>query len=164
MEWESDSPCLSHTYPGLGHSSPGKHSSWDLEFGNCGAIPGWRVLLTVERLIERRWRRKIWWEIPVEESPAAMEARRYCWVMCRGWSHHHSLSFPTCHLQLNNKEGGASDTWCTELQSRTPARGAPLCAWRPEQQRRTPGKGALYVPEVGEIQRKTGQRGLLIAS
>ena len=123
MEWESDNPCLSHTYPGLGHRSPGKHSSWGLEFGNCRAIPGWRLLLTVERLIKRRWGRKIWWEMPVEESPAAMEARGYCWVMCRGWSHHHSLSLPTCRLQLNNREGGASNTWCTELQSRTPARG-----------------------------------------
>ena len=26
------------------------------------------------------------------QSWAAMEARWYCWVTCRGWSHHHSLS------------------------------------------------------------------------
>ena len=32
----------------------------------------------------------------VEESQEAMEARRYCCVMCRGWSHHHSPSLPTC--------------------------------------------------------------------
>ena len=35
------------------------------------------------------------------------------------------------------------DPWRTDLQTRTPARGAPLCAWCPEQQRRAPGKGAL---------------------
>ena len=28
----------------------------------------------------------------LEEYQAAMEARRYCWLTCRGWSHHHSLS------------------------------------------------------------------------
>ena len=91
MEWESDSPCHSLTYPGQGHRSPGRHSSWELEFRECGAIPGQGLLLTVERQIEGMWRRRLWWEMPVEEGQAAMEARRYCWVTHRGWSHHHSL-------------------------------------------------------------------------
>ena len=71
-------------------------------------------------------------------------------------------SLPTCqNWQLNNREAGPSNTWHTKLQSRTPprvllsvtdapelqsripARGAPLCAWFTEQQRRNPGKGAL---------------------
>jgi len=34
--------------------------------------------LTAERQIEGMWRRRLWWEMPVEESWAAMEARRYC--------------------------------------------------------------------------------------
>ena len=37
------------------------------------------------------------------------------------------------HQQLNSREVGPSSTWGTELQSRAPARAAPLCAWRPEQ-------------------------------
>ena len=99
-----------------------------------------------------------WCEMPVEESRAAMEARRYCWVVRRGRSHHHRLSLPTCqHWYLNTREAGPSNTWCTELQSRTPSSacgtaliytvwpqpGKPLCAWHMEQQRRTPGKGLL---------------------
>ena len=41
MEWESDSPCHSHTYPRQGCRSPGRRSSWELEFRDCGAIPVW---------------------------------------------------------------------------------------------------------------------------
>jgi len=87
MEWESDSSCLSHTYSRQGWGSPGRCSSLELEFGEYGATPGWGLLLTVERWIEGRWGRRLWWELPVEESWAAMEARWYCWVMCSGWSH-----------------------------------------------------------------------------
>ena len=89
MEWESDSPCHSHTYPGQGSRSPGRCSGWELEFRDFGTIPRRGLLLTVGK-----WGRRLWWEIPVEESQAAMEARRYCWVTYRGWSHHHSLSLP----------------------------------------------------------------------
>ena len=95
MEWESDSPCHSHTYPGQECWCPGRCSSWELKFRDCGAIPGQALLLTVERGIEGMWGRRFWWEMQVEESQAAMEARRYCLVMHRGWSHHHSLSLPT---------------------------------------------------------------------
>ena len=35
-------------------------------------------------------------EMLVEETQTAIEARCHCWVMCRGWSHHCSLSLPTC--------------------------------------------------------------------
>ena len=94
MEWESDSPCHSHIYPGQERWSPGRYSSWELELRDCGAIPGWGVLLTAERWIEQMWRRISWWEMLVEESQAAMEARGYCWVTRRGWSHHHGLSPP----------------------------------------------------------------------
>ena len=30
MEWESDSPCHSHMYPGQGHRPPRRHSGWEL--------------------------------------------------------------------------------------------------------------------------------------
>jgi len=122
MEWESDSPCCSHTYPGQGRRSPGRRSSLELEFRDCGAISKRGLLLTAERQIKGMWGRRLWCEMPVEESPAAMEARWYCWVVRRRWSHHHSLSLPTCqHWYLNNREAGPSNTWCTELQSRAPS-------------------------------------------
>ena len=52
MEGESDSPCHSHTYSGQGRGSPGRYSGWELEFEECGAIPGRGLLLTVERQIQ----------------------------------------------------------------------------------------------------------------
>ena len=120
--------------------SPGRGSGWELEFSNCGAIPVRGLLLTVERQIEGMWGRRSLWEMPVEESQAAMEARQYCWVMCRGWSHHHSLSLST----------GQHRSWTTVwLAHQTPDAlnyrggpnpGAPLSAWCIKQQRRTPGK------------------------
>ena len=58
--------------------SPGRGSSWKLEFRDCGAIPVRGLLLTAERWMEGMCGRRLWWEIPVEESQAAMEARRYC--------------------------------------------------------------------------------------
>ena len=141
MEWKSDSPCLSHAYHRWCRG-------WELEFRDCGAIPGRGLLLTAERQIQGKWGRRLWWEMSVGESRAHIEARWYCWVMRRGWSHHHSLSPPTHqHLQLNNREAGPSNTWhwtteqdptqgtplsdwCAELQSKTLVRGAPLWAWR----------------------------------
>ena len=57
--------------------------------------------------VEGMWGRRSWWEMPVEESQAAKEARQYCWVMHREWSHHHSLSPLTGqHWQLDNREAG----------------------------------------------------------
>ena len=127
MEWASDSPCHSHQYPGQGCRSPGRCSSWELELRDCGAIPGWGLLLTVERLTDGTWGR-MWWEMPVEENQAAMEARRYCWVMHRRWSHHHSLSLLTGqHQQLNNREAGPASIWLTQLEQ-DPTHGAPLTA------------------------------------
>ena len=68
----------SHTYPGQEHRSAGRGSSWELEFRDCGAIPQWGLLMTSERWIEGMWGRRSWWEMPVEESQAPMEARPYC--------------------------------------------------------------------------------------
>ena len=92
MGRESDSPCHSHTHPRQGGRFPRRRSSWELEFRDRGAIPGRGLLLTVERWIEGKWGRRLWWKMPVEESKAAMRARQCCWVMRRGWSRHHSLS------------------------------------------------------------------------
>jgi len=115
----------------------------DAEFGDCGVIPGWGLLLIEERLIKGMRGRRLWWEMPVEESQAAVEVRWFCWVTQRECSQHHSLSLSTGqHWQLNNREAGPSTTWHTDLQSRTSPR-VPLCAWWAKQYRRTPGKIAL---------------------
>ena len=161
MEWESDSPCHSHTHPRQGCRSPGRCRSWQLESRGCGEIPGQGLLLTAERRIEGMWGRRLRWQMPVEESQAAMEAGQYRWITRMGWSHHQSLSLPTCqHWQLNNRKSGPSSTWCTKLQSRLhpgcpfkclkhqstafdPSQGSPSLCWATEQQRRTPGEGAL---------------------
>ena len=146
MEWESGSPCRSHTHPGQGRRFPGKGRGWELEFRDCGAIPGWGLLLTAERWIEGMWGRRSWWEMPVEENQAAVEAGSlpwlihdrstiastidpvslYCWVTRKGWSHHRSLSLPTHqHCWLNSREAGSSNA---ELQNRATPRG-PVSAW-----------------------------------
>ena len=92
MEWESDSLCCSHIYPRQGHSSPRRHRSWEVEFRDCGAIPWLGLLFIEDRWIQGMWGTSLRWEVPVEGSQAAMEARWRCWVMHSGWSHHHSLS------------------------------------------------------------------------
>ena len=142
-KWNENQAVLATAiYAGQEHGSPGRDSGWEPEFRDCGAIPVRGLLLTVDRQIEGMWGRRLWWEMPVEENLAAMEARWYCWVMHKGWSHHHSLSLPTHqHWQMNSREAGPSNPWDTELQSRT--QDAPLSAWCAKQQRRTPGKGAL---------------------
>ena len=63
-----------HTYPGQGRRSPRRCSSWELEHRDCGTIPGRGLLLTAWRWTERTWGRRLWWEVPIEESQAAMEA------------------------------------------------------------------------------------------
>ena len=149
MEWESDSPCHNHTYPGQGCQSPEKCSGWELEFRDCGAIPGHELLLTAERWIEGVWGRRLWWEMPVEESRAATEARQYCWVMRRGWSHHRSLSLPTRqHWQLNNREAGPLNTW--PLNYRVgPYPGCPFKCPMCQSTEEDPSQGApLYVPDT----------------
>ena len=57
------------------HGSPGRRSGWELEFRDFGAIPGQGLLLTLERQIEGMLGKRLWWEMPVEESQTAMEAR-----------------------------------------------------------------------------------------
>ena len=38
--------------PQTGHRSSGRHSGWELEFGDCGATPWQRLVLTVKRWIQ----------------------------------------------------------------------------------------------------------------
>ena len=148
MEWASGSPCCSRRCPGQECCSPGMCSGWELEFRDRGAIPGWGLRLTAERQIQGMWGRRLWREMPVEERQAAMEARRYCWVTRRGWSHPHSLSLPRCqHLQLNNREAGPLKSRRTE-QQRGPHPGCPFKCLTCRSTGRTPARGVLYVPDA----------------
>ena len=79
MEWEIRQSLPQWCIPWKGLRSPGRCSSWELEFRHCGAIPVWGLLLTSERWVEEMGGRRSW-EMPVEEIRAALEARRYCWV------------------------------------------------------------------------------------
>ena len=182
MEWESDSPCRSHTYPGQGPKSHGRCSGWELEFRDCGAIPGQGLLLTVERWVEGMWGRRLWWEMPVEESQAAMEARRYCWVTRRGWtitiaslSPHASIGSWTIE-RLAHRTPDALNyrvephpgcpfkclmCWSTEND---PSQGGPFMCLMLQTTEKDPRQGSSLVPERVDPQRKTGQRGLLIFS
>ena len=107
-----------HSCRGPGRQFPRRRSDWEVKFRDCGTTPGWGLLLTVERLIEGMWAERLHWEMYVEESFTAMEAKWYR-VTRRGWSHHHSLCLPTGqHLQLKSSEAGPSNAWRTELESR----------------------------------------------
>ena len=61
MEWESDNPFNTHTCPRQVCRSPGRRSSWELEFRDCGGISGWGLLLTTGRQIKGMWERRLWW-------------------------------------------------------------------------------------------------------
>ena len=140
-------PWSSHKYPGQGHGSPRRHSIWELERRDCGATPGWSLLLAVGKQPKGTWGRRLWWEMSVEESQAAMEERQCCWVMHSGWSHQRSLSLPP-HTRTgswtidrlvyqvpevgNNRVGHhpgcpSAVHWTTEKE---PRQGTPLSAWR----------------------------------
>ena len=137
MEWEADSPCHSHTYPGQVHRSPPRFRGWELELRDCGPILGFGLLLTAERGTKGMWGRRLRWEVPVEESQAAVEARQYCWVPSRGWGHHHSLSLPTQQCQqLNSREPGPLNAWHWTAEN-DPTQGARLSAWCTELQSKT---------------------------
>ena len=137
MGWESDSPCHGHTCPGQWRWSPGRLSSWELAFRACGVKPGQGLLLTVERWSEGMWGWRLWWEMPVEENRAAMEARQYCWVKDRRWRHQHSLFSHTSisSWTLERLAHQMPDHWTTEQD---PTQGAPLSAWCANLQSRTP--------------------------
>ena len=121
MEWESNRPCHRHAYPGQGLRSPSRHGGWELEFRDYGTIARQGLLLTGDS--DRGAVREETVVGNASGGKRGMEARQYCWVICSGWSHQHSLSLPTCqHPELNNSEAGPSNAWHAERQSRTPPR------------------------------------------
>ena len=124
MGWESDSPCCSHTFPGQERWSPGRCSSWELEFRDCGAIPGWGLLLTVERRMRGceegdrggkcRWRKA---RQPQKQGNTAESPVGGGVITIAFLSPQASIG------QLNSREAGPSNAWRANLQSRTPAGG-----------------------------------------
>ena len=70
-------------------NSPGARAAVD-----CGEMDGGDV------------REEIVLGMPVEESRAAMGARRSCRVTCRGWSDRHRLSLPTQPAPAAEQERG----------------------------------------------------------
>ena len=113
MEWKSDSPCHSHTYPGQECWSPGRCSSGELEFRDCGAIP-WKGCCW---LLRDRLRGceggdhggKCWWKKarkPWKQGDTAES--------CVGGGAITIASFsPQKHQQLNRK-AGPSNHWHSE--------------------------------------------------
>ena len=61
--------------PQTGMQVPRRCSGWELEFRDCGAIPGLGLLLTVQIQSRGCEGGDHGGEMPVEESQAAMEAR-----------------------------------------------------------------------------------------
>ena len=148
MEWESGSSCHSYMLPRQGHRCPRRCSDWELELRDCSTIPGRGLLLTTERWTEGMWGRRLWWEIPVEESWAAMETRQYCWRTLRGWSHQHILSLPRRqHLPLTVKRLDQKVTDTPNFKV-GPHPGCPLSAWCTNVQSRTSARAPLHVPDA----------------
>ena len=119
MEWESDSPWCCHIYPGQGCRAPEGGSSWELEFRDCGAIPGWGQQRDRSRGCEGGdyggkclWRKagQPWKQSSTVES-------------CIGGG---AINIASLHPQASmgswTIEKPPSNTWCTELHSRTPCR------------------------------------------
>ena len=151
MEWESDSPCCSHTYPRQAHRV------WGL-WGHTRA----RAAIDCGEADQEEVREETAVGSACGGKLCSMEARRYCWVTGSGWSHHRSLSLSPQATISSWTRGWPIKRLMHWTPSRTP--GGPLCAWLAEQQIRTPGKGARYVPEQLELQKKTEERSLLITS
>ena len=154
MEWESDSPCHSHTYPGQGSRSPARHSSWKLEHQIVEQFQGEGCC----------W---LWQERPRRREGGNCGGKCLWQKARQPWKQDDTAGAITI-ASLSPQASTGSWTVerlthqtpdCTELQSRTPSRvflevtdalnyrvgppasGASLCAWHDEQQWRTPGKG-----------------------
>ena len=118
----------------------------------------------------------------IEPIFAAKKARQYCWVMHRGWSHHHSLSPHTPASAAEQKRGWTIKhlthkttqwdfTWgaplgnlCADYRVGLQPRDPSMCLihWTME---KDPRKGSPLSTWTGSRAReKKGRRGLLIAS
>ena len=79
--------------------------------------------MTVERQTKEIRRRRLWWEMPVEEERGQPWKQVGAAELRIGDGVISIVSLPTLqHRQLNNREPGPSNACCPELQSRTPPR------------------------------------------
>ena len=91
-------------------TGPGRCSSWELEFRDSGAIPGRGLLLTVERWMEGMERRRLWWEMPMEERGQPWKQGYPAESRVGGGDiTSASLSPQHQHQQLNNTETSPSN-------------------------------------------------------
>ena len=158
MEWESDSPCHSHTDPGQGRRSPGRHSTESWTWGIVEQAQGegccWVQRDRPSRCDEGDCGGKCLWRKarqPRKQGNTAESRVGGKAITTAYFSPHTSIGSWTIERlahqmpeSLNYRVG--SHPGCPfkcPIQSSTPARGGLLCAWCTKQQRRTPGKGTL---------------------
>ena len=148
MEWESGSPCHSHTNPRQGHGSPGRCRSWELERGGLWSSPQERAAVDCG---ETDWGGVR--EVTVVGNPCGGKLGRHGskairWLTRRGWSHHHRLFSPHAStgswtmerlahqtLMLLNYRVGPHPGWPFECLTcptteKDPRQGSPLSAWK----------------------------------
>ena len=180
MEWESDSPCRSHTFPGQGCKSAGRGSGWELESRDCGEIPGRGLLFNAERPIKGMWGRRLWWERPVEESQAAMEARPDTAEsrvgggaitvaslsppasICRWTIERLAHRTPEAlNYRVGPHAGCPFKCLMRPSTEKDPTKAAPLSAWCAHLQRRTPVRGSPLCAWRAKQQTRTPDKGAL---
>jgi len=74
------------------------HRGWELEHAGKTEKLGRGRLLAVRRQPERTEGGNLSLGKPEEETQTATDARYYCWVVSRGGTCHHTLSFSVCWL------------------------------------------------------------------
>ena len=166
MEWESGSPCCSHTYPRQGRSFPGRHRGLELELRDCGAIPGRGLLLTAERQIKGVWGRRQWWEArqPWKQGNAAESHVEGGAITVASLSPHASSSWTrqrpahqipeALNCGAGRPQGAPSSAWRTYLRSRAPTRGPLYVPDSPNNRERPPARE----PSKGLHGRSYGER------
>ena len=161
MEWESDSPCCSHTYPGQGTQVSWKVQQLGAGFWGLWRNPRARAAVDCG---EMDWIKGMWggdcggkclWKKarkPLKQGNTAESRIVVGAITIASLSPHTSISSWAIERlahqmpdKLNYRAGphpGCSFKWL-KCWSTGPQPGVPpLCAWCAEQ-RRTPGKGAL---------------------
>ena len=148
MEWQLDSPCHSHTYhrEDEGPLEGARAGSWSLGSVKQSQVEG---CCWLRRDRSRRW------EGGAYSGKCLWRKARQPWKQgdtaescIRGWAIT-IASLPTRqYQQLNNRETGPSNTWCTELHGRTPPRVLLQVTDALIYRVRAQSGGTLYVPDM----------------
>ena len=148
MEWEADNRYHKHTYTGQGCRSPGRCSSWEMEFRDCGAMPGLGLLLTVEIQMEGMWGRRLVGNA-CREKPGSHGSKAM--LLSRVWGVEPSPQPLSPHTSIGSwtVERLAHQTLMHSTTEQDPARCPFKCLmcwpaeWDPSR-----GGGALYVSDT----------------